>query len=127
MLGSMERRYAMHIIQKLILVTFTMLAAGAAMANDPGAFLGQSIGPVAELTPDERARFRERWREMPPDQRDAVRDRLRQDWQNLPPEERQRRRQDLMGPMRDHGDAAQPGHGRHYRDEGFGQGYGTRQ
>ncbi len=116
----------MHLTQKLILATAVMLAAGTAMANERGAFSGPSVGPVAELTPDERARFRERWQEMPPEQREAVRDRLRQDWQKLPPEERQNRRQELMERRNDRGDGPSP-RDRRKRDEGFGQGYGTRQ
>jgi predicted Fe-S protein YdhL (DUF1289 family) len=121
----MERSHAMHLTQKLILATAAMLAAGTAMADGPGTFSGQSIGPVAELTPDERARFRERWREMPPEQREAVRDRLRQNWQNLPPEERQKRRQELIEHAHESGNEPPP-RDRHKRDEGFGQGYGTR-
>jgi hypothetical protein len=119
----------MHITRKLILAAVAMLAAGAAMAHDRNTFAGQpfnsvTIGPVAELTSDDRARFRERWREMPPEKREVIRDRLRQDWQGLPPEDRQKRRQELMERMRDRGDRPSPARDR--RDEGFGQGYGTR-
>jgi len=120
----MERSYAMHITHKLILITVTILATGTAAASGPGIFTGQSIGPVAELSPDERARFRERWQEMPPEQRDAVRNRLRQGWRDLPPEQRQARRQNLIERGPDRGNA--PPAGRDRRDRGYGQGYGTR-
>ncbi len=116
----------MHITQKLILLTAAMLVTGEALANGPGGFSGHAIGPVAELTPDERARFRERWQEMPPGQRDAVRNRLRQDWHSLPPEERQKRRQDLIERGPDRGNPPPSGRDRNDRDRGYGQGYGTR-
>lgn len=111
----------MRTTQKLILAVLTALAAGTALADGRAA---SPIGPLAELTPDQRALFRERWREMSPEQRDAVRNKLRQEWQGLPPEQRQQRSQEVFERM--HGRQLD-GQGRDgSRDQGYGQGYGTR-
>lgn len=110
--------------QKLILAVLTALAAGTALADGRAVPAASPIGPLAELTPDERALFRERWREMSPEQRDAVRNRLRQEWQGLPPEQRQQRSQEIFERMRGR---QLNGQGQDQTgDRGYGQGYGTR-
>jgi hypothetical protein len=120
----------MHITQKLILATVAILVTGTAMARDPGNLGSRNSELVAESTPDERAWFRDHWREMSPEQQDAIRNRLRQNWQAVPPEDRQQRRQELIDRMRERNQAPPSGQGhgqeRRPRDEGYGQGYGTR-
>jgi hypothetical protein len=116
----------MRLANKLLFVTAAMLAAGSAIANDRNVFVGRPVAVVAELTPEERAWFREHWREMPPEQREALRNRLRQEWQSLPPEERQKRREQLLERMRERRDAGTHGPGWRDFDQGYGQGYGTR-
>jgi len=116
--------------QKLILAVAAILVTGTAAAHDQGNYGDQNFVRVAESTPDERAWFRDHWREMSPEQRDAIRNRLRQNWQSLPPEDRQQRRQELIDRLRERNNQAPSGHDRgheqHPRDKGYGQGYGTR-
>lgn len=117
-------------MKRLIPIAVAVLIAGTAFADDSVFLRGQTIGPVAELTPAERAKFREHWNTLPPEQRAAIRSKLRQEWQGLPPEERQQTGQQLLEQMRyrQNGPGGlSPGQGGGPGDDrGFGQGYGTR-
>ncbi|TCJ16340.1 hypothetical protein EZJ19_05420 [Parasulfuritortus cantonensis] len=114
---------------KLILTALAVLATGTAFAADRSGFgdpvfSGQVIGPVADWGSDERARFRNQWEQLPPDQREAMRYQLRQEWDNLPPEARQKRRNELMNRMEERQGGRRPE--AQDDDSGYGQGYGTR-
>lgn len=115
------------IAQILLPVTLAVMAAGAAQADVTIVFTGQVIGPVAELTPQERAWFRQRWQELPPEEREALRRKLRQDWTDVPPEVRQKQRLELMEKMDGKRDVRRLRERDQYElKEGYGQGYGTR-
>ena len=117
-------------MKRIIPFAVAVLIAGTAFADDSVFLRGQTIGPVAELTPAERAKFREHWNSLPPDQRAALRSKLRQEWQGLPPEERQQAGQQLLEQMRYRqngpGGASPAQGGWPGGDRGYGQGYGTR-
>lgn len=110
--------------RKLILTALAVLASGTAFAGERPFFTGQYIGPVAELSAEERARFRDRWQQLPADERDAMRRQLRQDWDNVPPEARQQRRKELMYRLEERRD--QRHKNQDGANDGYGQGYGTR-
>ncbi|HEX8980623.1 MAG TPA: DUF3106 domain-containing protein [Parasulfuritortus sp.] len=117
-------------MKKPILIAIAVLIAGTAFADDQVFRSGPTIGPLAELTPAERAKFREHWNSLPPEQRAAIRNKLREEWQGLPPEQRQQTGQQLLEQMhyRQAGPGApSPGQGGWSGgDRGYGQGYGTR-
>ena len=112
----------MRSMQKLVFLIVAVAASGTAMAGNHRIFTGQTIGPVAELTSNERAWFQARWREMSPAQREAIRVRLRQEWRGLSPEQRQLRGQELIERLRRHPVSLPSGEHWRQRDDGYGQG-----
>jgi hypothetical protein len=124
----MERNNAMKAIAPTLLaLTVATLAAGGAHADVTVVFTGQVIGPVAELTPQERAWFHQRWQELPPDEREMLRRKLRQDLPDTPPEVRQKRREELMERMDGKREIRRQRERDQYEvEQGYGQGYGTR-
>jgi hypothetical protein len=111
--------------RKLILTALAVLATGSALADPMPVFSGRYIGPVAELSAEERARFRDRWQQLPAEEREAMRRKLRQDWEAMPPEARQQQRRELMNKLEERRDRR----GQSSQDDyeaGYGQGYGTR-
>lgn len=110
--------------RKLILTALAALAVGNAWAGDFPVFTGQTIGPVAELSAEERARFRDRWQQLPANERDAVRRQLRQEWDTMPPEARPQQRRELMQRLEKWPDRR--GQNPDDADNGYGQGYGSR-
>lgn len=110
--------------RKLILTALAILATGSAFAGDQFFLSGQTIGPVAELSAEERARFRDRWQQLPADERDAVRRQLRREWDTVPPEARPQQRRELMQRLERQPDPRGPSQSGY--DDGYGQGYGTR-
>ncbi|MDD5363938.1 MAG: hypothetical protein PHR30_01250 [Gallionellaceae bacterium] len=113
--------------RKLILTALAILASGTAVADDYRVFAGPSIGLVAELSAEERAMFRDRWQQLPPDQREAMRYKLRQDWADQPPEVRPQHRRELMNKLEQRRDRRwQQGQDNNESEPGYGQGYGTR-
>lgn len=111
--------------RKVILTALVCLATGSALADDSRVFGDRPLGPVAELSPDERAWLRERWQRLPPEDRESLRRELREKWDELPPEERQQRRKELKNKLEERHDR------RHSQDddrreEGYGRGYGSR-
>ncbi len=119
----------MNTIRELLLVTCAIVASGSAAASDYGVFTGKYIGPLAELSAEERAWFHSHWQQMSPEERDAVRRKLRREWRDTPPEERQKHRQELADRLRGRpGFVPPPGPGWKARQEdGYGQGYETRE
>lgn len=117
----------MSTVRKLIVATLAIVAAGPAAADDYGVFTGKYIGPVAELSAEERAWFHSRWQQMPPEARDAMRRKLREEWRETPPEERQKHRQELVDRLRDRPGPFPPRPGWKVPEEGYGQGYETRE
>lgn len=114
--------------RKLIFTLLASLAAGGAVA-DIVIFTGQRIGPVAELSPEERIQFRQQWNQLPPERRELLRRKLQEKWQDLPPEQRQQQRQELMDRLRIQRDAPPPRPPRPdlvAPEDGYGQGFGTR-
>lgn len=113
--------------RKLILTALAVLATGVAMADEYTVFSGRTIGPVAELSAEERAWFRDRWQRLPSGERENLRRKLLQEWADLPPEERQRRRQELMNKLEERQEQRwERGIERSMPETGYGQGYGTR-
>lgn len=113
--------------RKLILTVLAVLASGAAAASDHSVFTGRSIGPMAELSSEERAWFRDNWQRLPAEDREAVRRKLRQEWADLPPEVRQRRMQELANKVEEkRKETWQREQERDDRETGFGQGFDSR-
>lgn len=111
--------------RKLILTALAVLATGSAFADNNGsAFGGRVIGPVAELSEQERAWLRERWQRLPPEERASLRHELRQNWDDTPPEARQKRRQELKNRLED----SRVRRSQYEEDDngGYGRGYGSR-
>jgi hypothetical protein len=54
---------------------------------------------LAQMTPEERRRLRERWESTPPEERAAIRRELRERVQNVPPEQREQIRSRLIEHM----------------------------
>jgi len=114
--------------RKLIFTLLAMLATGGALA-DTGIFTGQRVGPVAELSPEERIWFRQQWNRLPPEERELMRRQLQEKWRDLPPEARQKPREELMERMRGQREEPPPRPrrpGLAPPEDGYGQGYGTR-
>lgn len=112
--------------RKLILTALAVLATGSAAADDRSVFTGATLGPVAELSAEERARLRERWQRMPSEDRDAMRRQLREEWAEVPPEARQQRRQELLERLDRQEERQGRRDDRRESEAGYGQGYGTR-
>jgi hypothetical protein len=88
------------------------------------------IGPVADSSREERARFRSQLQQLPAGEREAVMRELRQQWQEVPPEERYKQREDWMKRNRDRHDPDQGQDAKRKKqpwEEGYGQGYESRQ
>lgn len=73
----------------LLLSTSALLSAAAWAGPTESLWL-------AQLTPEERQRLRERWENASPEQRAAVRQELRERWNEAPPELREQQRQRMM-------------------------------
>lgn len=82
---------------------------------------------VAELTREERAKFRYQWQHLPASEREAMMREMRQQWREVAPEDRQRYREDLMKRSRDREDRRDGRKRSRDEDEGYGQGYESRQ
>lgn len=112
-----------------LIALLALLATGIAQADEERVFSGQRIGPVAELSPEERTWFRQQWNQLPPGERESLRQKLRDNGRDLPPEERQGRRREIIERMREQTDAPPPRPPQPdwaTPDDGYGQGYGTR-
>lgn len=113
--------------RKLILTALALLATGTAVADELGVFTGRILGPVVELSAEERAMFRDRWQQLPADQREVMRNKLRQDWADQPPEVRQQHRRELLNKLEQKRNQRWPqGQDSNESEPGYGQGYGTR-
>ena len=109
--------------RRLILTALTALAAGGALADQPG----RLFGPLAELSAQERAQLRDRWQRLPAEEREAVRRDLNQRWPEMPPEARQQERRQLLDRLEERRDPRnQREQERYEQRDGYGQGYGTR-
>lgn len=115
------------VARSLILTAFAVLAAGPAAADRGAVYADGRIGPVAELSPEERVWFQERWQELSPREREQMRRTLRREWSDLPPEARQKRREVLMKGLEERRETrSRRERDDHEPEEGYGQGYGTR-
>lgn len=105
------------------------LMAGPALADRPhddGESARQGQLWLAQMTPEQRERLRERWEHTSPEERAAIRRELRERIQDIPPEEREQIRHRLIERM-------QPAKQEHERlreadlpRNSFGQGYENR-
>lgn len=115
-----------YLTRKLLVLALAASGCGGALAREP-VYFGPAIGPVAEASAEERAWFRERWRQMPVEERDAMRRKLQQEWSNLPPEARQEHRQKLFDQLEERRERVVPRFDlRPDEESGYGQGFGTR-
>jgi hypothetical protein len=112
--------------RKVILTALVCLATGSALADDSRVFSGRTLGPVAELSQEERAWLRERWQRLPANERDSLRRELRDTWDEVPPEARQQRRKLLKERLEEHRDRRHQSEDNNRHDDGYGRGYGSR-
>lgn len=92
---------------------------------------GRSHDRLAELSPEQRAEFRQKWQSLPPKEREALLRKLKQQWREVPPEERQKQRVELIQRMRGTGSSSEGGQEQERLmerpDDGFGLGFEARQ
>lgn len=113
---------------RLLLTAVLGILPLTGMAAQPGSPFGwpyghvleQPVGPMADRSRDERAKFRARGQELSPQEEEAMLRELRQQWREVPPEARQQQRYELMERLRDRQ------RGRQEQEEGYGQGYESR-
>lgn len=123
-------KYMTHILilASLGLVPVTAMAESNSMRVNP--FAGaweQPVARLAELTREERAKFRNQWQHLPAEEREAMLQELRQQWREVPPEERRQKREELMKRARDRDDKDEDRSRKQRGEDGYGQGYESRQ
>lgn len=117
------------------LASVAVFGTGPAAAGGDAVFGERYIGPMAELSIEEQAWFRNNWQQMSPQEREAVRRQFRQEWRETPPEQRHKHREEWLGGIGASGANAgaamraptKRGHGWGAPEGGYGQGYENRQ
>lgn len=116
------------ILAALASAPLTSLAETYPQQPDPFGGYWQNAAPkVAELTREERAKFRYQWQHLPPAEQEAMMRQLRQQWREVAPEDRQRYREELMKHNREREERKDGRKRSTWEDEGYGQGYESRQ
>ncbi len=120
-------------IALLGLLFVTGLAAGPVLADrQPDASADQARLWLAQMSPEQRERLRERWEHTSPEERAAIRRELRERIRDIPPEEREQLRRRLLEATPPPSRAEPEPRAERWQtmpreSNGFGQGYERRQ
>jgi hypothetical protein len=125
----MNRIFRILTLAALAWIPLASMAGNQSDGHGPfGNYWDQPVRHLAELTREERARFRDQWQYLPPAEREAMLKELRQQWRETPPEERHRKQEEWMKRGRDRDDADRSrGRKQSGWEDGYGQGYEYRQ
>lgn len=111
---------------RLGLLLLIGLMAGPALADrtrDDEDLVRQGRLWLAQMTPEQRERLRERWERTSPEERAAIRRELRERAQSVPPEQREQVRSRLIERMQPAGQERERQQEADQPRNGFGQGF----